>query len=156
MDTFVRFRDCTCPGTPHPEGDGVFLRPFLGFLAGAEVMRIFKSSLGNLEALNEGIGPVFLREGPIGWNLVDADGPIELDTEALLALPYEQGIIIVEAADELYSHRVLDPLVRGLAKSSATGPTNGTSATPRTSKPRRKPSSPSSPATSVGGESWTT
>jgi hypothetical protein len=34
----VRFRDCSCPGTPHPDGDVAELRPYLDFAGGAEAL----------------------------------------------------------------------------------------------------------------------
>jgi porin len=49
----VRFRDCTCPGTPHDgrdgadDGDIVYLRPVLGFAAGAEALRMMGASDGD-------------------------------------------------------------------------------------------------------------
>ena len=129
----VRFRDCTCPGTPHDgrdgadDGDIVYLRDHLGFVAGIEVARKMQEAVRSLDlrglvlttgdlpqiirdelnaAMFEYLGPVYLREGPIRWNLVDESGPVAMTRDALMDLPYSQGLPIANRADELYSDEV--------------------------------------------------
>lgn len=144
----VRFRDCACPGTPHPEGDTVTLRPYLGFTAGAEALRILIAASGDQTFLDETLGPVYLREGPLEWNVLDESGPVPMDVESL---PYEEAVVIVDAADQLYSERVMRPLLQRLNESSPAGRTGTTSATRRSSQKARKPVSRSSPVTSGDG-----
>lgn len=173
---FARFRDCECPGTPHPDGDEAYLRPFLPFLPGAEAARLFNGLMSvaaaegitspgtNEEDLEQAmtayiadhlfeiVGPLYIREGVIGWNLVDEDGEaVECTREALEALPYEQAYAIADKGDDLYTGRVLHPLELRLSASSNGTPTATTSRTPSSGQKARKRSSRSSRATSAGG-----
>jgi hypothetical protein len=131
----------------------VTLRPFLGFMAGAQALRILTTfGVGTGDQLNEQLGPIYLREGPIGWNLVDEDGPVEFDPEAILELPFEQAFLIANACDDLYTERLVAPLVAKMnALSQSTPTTNGTSRTSRSSRKHLTPVEPSSPATSADG-----
>lgn len=138
----VRFRDCTCPGTPHTgrdgadDGDIVVLRPALGFAAGAEALRAMIESDGDLNRIAELVGPVYLRVGPQAWNVLADSGPAPLS--AVADLPYSDAYPIVEAADSLYSEVVMAPLLKRM--SGLSGPTsNGrpTSATRRSSTKAR-------------------
>lgn len=155
----VRFRDCTCPGSPHngedgaDDGDIVVLREHLGFAAGAEAYRKMTETIeivdGKLEyaqeKMSELVGPVYLREGPISWNLVDERGPIPLTKQALETLTFVEALPIVDRADDLYSMEVASPLVKRTAALSGTTPTG--SRTPRktrSSSPRPSPRGSSS------------
>lgn len=116
-------------------------------------MRILVSHAeGGAERLNEELGPVYLREGPIAWNLVDEDGPLEFDPEALLELPFEQAYIIADACDDLYTERVIAPLVGRMNGSSASTPTATTSRTSRSSRRHPPRAVRSSRATSAAGK----
>jgi len=172
---YARFRDCECPGTPHAEGDVAYLREFLPFLPGAEAARLIgglmtaaaADGIGSgmtekalEDAMNvhiaarlfEVIGPLYIREGVVGWNLVDEDGEaIECTPEALEALPYEQAYVIADKADDLYTERVLHPLALRLSASSNGMPTASTSVTRSSGPKARKRSSRSSRATSAAG-----
>lgn len=131
----VTFRDCACPGTPHPDGDTVTFRPKLPFEASIEALQLmFKDGPGKAQSGNA--WPVYLRHGPVAWNLVDAEGdPLPLDPETLdFADQYE----IADRADDLYGESVLAPLVRRTRKLSASTRTRaGSPQRPRRSSTRR-------------------
>lgn len=161
----VRFRDCSCPGTPHDgrdgadDGDIVVLRSALGFAAGAEVVRKLGEANEDGEFMaraTELIGPVYIREGPLSWNVVDANGPVPLTKERLDALSYADAYEIVEAADALYTEAIIAPLVKRMDVPSRNG-RNGSStrATQRSSRPRPSRRGSSSANGSAGQQSVT-
>lgn len=158
MDTegqSVVFRECGCPGTPHPEGDVVTMRPFLGFVAGAEALRKIIEADGNVDRIAELVGPVYIREGVVGWNVVDEEGPVPLDIDYLLA-DYTLAYPIAEKGDDLYSQAVLAPLLKRMSVPSVNGQ-NGTSTrrTKGSSAKARSPRRRSSPNGSAGPPSVT-
>ena len=162
----VRFRDCSCPGTPHDgqdgadDGDYVTMRPALSFAAGAEALRMMAAALvvvaptgggpngkepivDNSRA-DEMVGPVYVRHGVESWNVVDEDGPVPVDTDAILS-DYSWSYPIAAAGDDLYSGAVLAPLLRRTNASSGSGPTAQSTRQPSRSsgkaRSQRKPSS---------------
>lgn len=152
MDTGqVRFRACTCPGTPHDgrdgadDGDIVTLRPHLGFAAGAEALRKIIESDGDVNRVAELVGPVYIREGVTGWNVIAEDGgAAALDIASILD-DYALAYPIAEAADDAYSEAVLAPLVARMNALSGNGRTAAsTRPIRRSSKPRRSPPKSSS------------
>jgi hypothetical protein len=147
----VRFRDCTCPGSPHDgrdgadDGDIVTLRPVLGFVAGAEALRKIIESGGDVNRIAELVGPVYVRHGVTGWNVIAEDGSAApLDVDAILD-DYSWAYPIAEKADDLYSGAILDPLLRRTNGLSGTGPTAGSTRQPRRSSgtARSRPASSS-------------
>jgi hypothetical protein len=141
MTEGIRFRDCECPGTPHAEeGDRAFLRPHLDFTSGAIVNRVIIENFADTTRLSENLGPIYLERAFDRWNLWDEDGPIAFDNAVLMALPFEQAMALVEAADEAFSARVLDPFTKRIASLSPSGQTGANSSTSATRKsPRRSP-----------------
>lgn len=130
----VRFRDCTCPGTPHPDGDVAELRPYLDYPGGAEALTAIQSVADDLSRFAEVLGPVFIRRGVVAWNLLDEDGdPVPVTNEALDALRWEDAYELADKADDIYGGQVLAPLVRRMSKLSKAGPTNGSTRRPRKS-----------------------
>lgn len=116
----VKFRDCACPGNPHPNGDTVTFRERLPFSANIAALTAIAGGEGDAMA-NKAWG-VYLHEGPIAWNLVDEEGlPVPLDDETLDALPFEDQFEIGDRADDLYGATVLAPLVRRMKTSSGNG-----------------------------------
>jgi hypothetical protein len=171
----VRFRDCQCPGTPHngkdgaDDGDIVYLRPVLGFAAGAEAVRMLGEAMIVVSPTGGGpsgqdpivdnsrsgelVGPVYIRAGVTGWNLVNEDGPVPLDVEVLLA-NYTWAYPIAEAADDLYSQALIDPLLKRMNGTSGNGQTGAsTRRIPRSSKPRPSRRASSSANGSAGRQS---
>lgn len=120
----VRVRDCTCPGTPHPEGDVVYLAPKLSMRAGMAAAAIAEGT-NSIEIAN-GLADVYLRFGVLGWNLLDDDGRARVFTPAGVEaeFPYgEGGAEISEACDGLYAQDIIRPLRRRLAQVSGRGST---------------------------------
>jgi hypothetical protein len=167
MDVSVRFRDCACPGTPHngkdgaDDGDIAYLRPFLDFPSGAEAAVAFDKALATatwgpdglltgIPRLFEFTGPVYIRRGVTGWNLLDDDGPVECTPEAVLALPYQDAYTIADRGDDLYRDQVTAPLVRQISASSSSTRTNGS--TSRTRSTPRRPRSPSKRSSSPSSD----
>ena len=145
----VRFRDCACPGIPHPDGDIAELRPYLDYLGGAEALASVtvtddegNSSLADVGEWPVRIGPVFIRRGVVDWNLLDEDGdPVPVTREALEALRWEDAYELADKADDLYGPQVLAPLLKRMLTSSKGGRTNGS--TPPRRKSSRTPRQPS-------------
>jgi hypothetical protein len=142
----VRFRDCSCPGTPHPDGDVAELRPYLDYPGGAEALAAIQSVADDVARFAEVLGPIFIRRGVVAWNLLDEDGePVPVTNDALDALRWEDAYELADKADDIYGGQVLAPLVRRMSKPSKAGPTNGSTRRPRRSSPKvPTPSEPSS------------
>lgn len=153
----VRFSDCRCPGSPHPDGDLAYLRPFLDYAGGAEALRAMRQAAGDIERFPELVAPVYIRRGLVGWNRVDESGaPLPLPPDPSTDLPWEETYWIADRADDLYGGSVLAPLVTQIEASSRSGPTGSSPSTsPRSSRKRRKPSAPSSPSPSADSSSST-
>lgn len=147
---------CPCPGTPHSDGDTVFLGPKLSFRAGvmadSKIADIVNGS-GDVDEVKAALLETYVLDGVKAWTFVDAEGtdvPVEPSTiRAWLLSDYALGVIVAEKADALYGQSVTDPLVRRISASSPNGQTNGsTSVKPASLAKRRKRSSPSSTTTS--------
>lgn len=150
----VPFRECACPGTPHVS-DVVYLRPVLGFRAGAEALRKMGESGGDVNLIAELVGPTYIREGVTGWNVEDENGPVPLDIEAILG-NYTWAYPIADRADDIYSEAVLAPLLKRMGALSGNGRiVASTRATRRSSGSRRSRPVSSSQNGSAGRPSVT-
>lgn len=135
----VRFRDCSCPGTPHPEGDIAELRPYLDYPGGAEALAAIQLVGDDVARFGEVLGPVFIRRGVVAWNLLDEDGdPVPVTREALDALRWEDAYELADRADDLYGGQVLAPLVKRIPTPSPAGRTGGSTQRRRKSSPKRQ------------------
>lgn len=131
----LRFRDCACPGTPHPAGDTVVLRDHLSFAANTRALSLIYASE---PALVTAAMPVYLHDGPTSWNLVDADGsPVPLTEEALDDLSFADQYEIADLGDTQYRDTVLSPLVQRSKALSQAGPTPDAPTSPSSSSRRR-------------------
>jgi hypothetical protein len=118
----VKFRDCACPGNPHPNGDTVTYRERLPFDANVAALSAIVGGEGDPRANKA--WSVYLHAGPLAWNLVDEEGnAVPLSDETLDALPFEDQFEIGDHADDIYGTVVLAPLVRRMRNSSKAGPT---------------------------------
>ncbi|MEO8549310.1 MAG: hypothetical protein ABI678_05040 [Kofleriaceae bacterium] len=169
----VRVRDCACPGTPHAEGDVVYVAPTASLRLGLAVEADTGAALAEVIA-NAGPAPsggwnegnsqslavsmtdrlrrryleTYVRFGTVGWNFEDEDGPMPFDAEVLLA-DYALGQPIAERCDELYGETVTRPLLARLNRPSGPGRTRATTSAKVTPiRPRRKSSSPATSAAS--------
>jgi hypothetical protein len=138
--------ECQCPGTPHPDGDLVLLRPRLswdgGVAASKAVQEYLSGGATDDTILSIGVGRAFLRHGIVGWNFVDESGPVPVDEPHLTMFLGDWDSVrhVAEKADELYGETLTAPLVAAASASSRNGQT--ASSTPPTpggsSKPRRR------------------
>lgn len=139
----VPLEACYCPGTPHEDGDVVYLAPVLSMTGGMAATSVFAAALEGASsiAIQEMLADIWVRHGVVGWNLLDEGGkPVELTpSNVAAALPYGKGgRLVAEKADDLYAEDITGPLVQRLSNISPTGPTNGsTSRTPKSSRKRQ-------------------
>lgn len=151
----VHVGECRCPGTPHASGDEVYLAPKISVQLGAAAM----AGINNLDAGSTGtdveavLSRVYLRQGVIGWNLLEPDKDGELKPVPVTPQAVEErlqwgsgGLEVVNKADELYASDLFAPLVAARTrKSSADGPTDPSTSPPSPSGQKHpKPSTSSS------------
>lgn len=154
---------CPCPGTPHPDGDTVYLYPKLGLAGGivaGQQVRNYSPALG-VERLTAQLTETWVLFGVADWTFIDAEAkPLPVSEAAirdLLLADYTLATPVADKADELYAGAVLDPLTRRPSPPSAPRSTAGsTSAKARSSTKRRKPPKPSSTSTTQTGVTATT
>jgi hypothetical protein len=144
----VTFRDCACPGTPHPDGDVAYLRPYLDYPGGAEALRAIGDTQDDgLDHFREYVNPVLIRRGVVSWNLLDADGlPVPVTREALDELRWEDAYLLGEKAQDTYGDQILAPLVKAISTSLQDGQTEPSTPTPlkpSATAPKRSASSSS-------------
>lgn len=152
--------ECQCSGTPHPDGDVVYLRPKLGMARSLAVIR--GAALDDPEVAEMQLTIGYARFGIADWNLTNGDGKkMPLDGEHLARFAEEdpRTILVAVKGDELYAKEVITPLVTMAAASSRTTSANGEmSATTGTksSRTRQKRSKPSSTSTTPTDATETT
>lgn len=120
---------CECPGTPHPDGDLVYLAPALSMAGGMAAQGVIAEAAGDSVRLQELLAALWLKHGVVGWNLLDDAGqPVEItDASLATALPYGKGgRQVAERADDLYAEDILAPLVERANALSKRGPTTST------------------------------
>lgn len=150
----VQLGYCPCAGTPHADGDTVYLYPELSAPAGIRARAFFRdamtSTLSQVDA-EAAIAELWLSVGVAEWTFVFDDGrPIPVTPENVVrALPYAKGgRQVADTADDLYVTSVTAPLLerlRGLSKPGST-PSSRRATSPRTAS-RPKPRKRSSTAT---------
>jgi len=128
---------CPCEGTPHPDGDIVYLYPELSAPAGMAVRGLMVEGITGKDpaTFQERLGELWLRVAVADWTFLDDDGsPIPLTAENLVrALPYAKGgRLVADKADDLYAGSVVDPLLKQLEALSKPSPT-------RSSRPATSP-----------------
>lgn len=116
---FVRVRDCSCPDTPHEEGDGVFLSPTLPALGGIVAEQDMAKAEGDADVLTRMWLITFVRYGVTGANY----SPFSV--EDLLA-DWALARPVATRAGELYQASVIAPFLPKPAKPSANGRTRAT------------------------------
>lgn len=152
--------ECLCPGTPHEDGDYVYLRAKLGLAAGTTLQRLIveanQNRADNAELTGK-LAEAYLLLGVESWNLVTERGhsiPVIPDTiKAHLLDDFARAAPVADVADDLYMGPVLSPLVKKAVALSSTTTTNGSTSVPpngRSKRPKRsKPSSTSTIPTAV-------
>lgn len=153
-DIPVQLDYCPCEGTPHPDGDIVYLHAELSAPAGIRARSFFAAAMtGSLEPVDveERIAELWLSIGVSRWTFLTDDGkPIPVTPENVVrALPYGKGgREVADMADDLYVASVTAPLLAKLQALSPPGRTpSSRPATPAKTTSPRKPRKPSSTAT---------
>jgi hypothetical protein len=152
---------CPCEGTPHQDGDTVYLHPKLGLAAGIAVQKLIIEANQTEERLSAAeltgvLAEGYLLHGVAAWTLVDDQGkslPVDKDTiRKKLLDDFTVGAPVADAADDLYMEAVLLPLVKKVSDSSRSSRTNGSTSAPKAAtRKRQKPSKQSSTTTSQTG-----
>ncbi len=146
---------CLCPpnGQRHPNGDVITWREKLDFRTALAARKAIEWARSEDETVDVPDVLALLTEFYLthcieSWTVRDAKGkaiPVSRATVTQYVLDSPEAFDLGEAADDLYSDRVLGPLVRGASKSSPPTLTNGsTSPTPGPSASQPKRSRPSS------------
>jgi hypothetical protein len=165
--------DCPCPGTPHPNGDTVYLRPTPGLVGGVMIRNRYVDISTRLYALQqrgemndtdtaEATGQLletYLRAGIASWTLVDEQGqPVEVTRDSITAFEehWQAATVVADRADDLYKSVVLDPLrmagstsSNGSPTTASTSATNGNGTTRRQRRSKRSLTSTSPTAGTV-------
>ncbi len=143
---------CPCFGTPHADGDTVYLFPKLslsaGIIAEQQISGLAVAPLQQPEIVAM-LTETFLLHGVADWTFVDADGlPLAVNEDnkrGVLLADYSLARDLGDRADDLYGAAVIDPLAARLSNGSARPSTAGsTSPKKRSASRRRKPRKPSS------------
>ena len=147
---------CRCPGSPHEDGDTVFLYPTIGLHGGVKAQQAILNR-SDPAALTADLTVIYVQEGIAAWTFTDDKEkavPVTPENiESLVLRDFTYATPIADKADQLYTEAVLSPLRVAASKSSPRGPTNGSTSQPMASSPRRpkrpKPSSTSTTGTAL-------
>lgn len=112
---------CLCPGTPHANGDVIYLRPELDATGG---MLVVAAMAGEQETLVERLGRAYLLAGIVDWTFVDDAGrAVPVTRENITRLRFTGAVLeVANVASDLYGEAVLAPLVLKATGSSPNGP----------------------------------
>jgi hypothetical protein len=138
---------CPCPGTPHPDGHTVHLRPKLG-LEGGLAVEAAMAAHSNVDTQTLAVTLALVRHNVVAWDFTDAKGSVMPITPESIEelLPYaEGGELVANKAAGLYLDSVYGPLRARLStrlpKSPLNGQTPPTAGSAKRSQKRRSASS---------------
>lgn len=125
FDLTVRAGECPCPGTPHLE-EHVYLEPTLTLPMAAGAYTAISNSDGTLSGYESALVEAYIPRAILRWTFVERsmDGkgtePVPITRENVeRLLPWDQGgLELADAADSLYSARLMRPLVARLSMRS--------------------------------------
>lgn len=146
----VNIGDCLCPGDPrpHPGGDIVWMAPHADLKMALAAQSAFNQASNWVGDAAAEVYSVFVRRGPVRWNLVDAAGkPVSLTPDTVMGrLTWHNGGKIVAMAGKLlYQDEIFDPPTQPRQVSQPPSPSSGsTSRSPSSGRKRRTSSPPSS------------
>jgi hypothetical protein len=154
---------CRCPGSPHPDGDTVWLAEKMPLPMGFAALHVVRTSQDPAE-LEGRLALIYLRFGITAWSFTDEDSqPVRLDPDRASELIeqwlplWEGGMTVARRADELYGEAIFYPFTLArdqMRKSSPPGPTvDSTSANPDSGTAPQTPSAPSSRSGTAGKRS---
>ena len=141
----VRVGDCRCPGTPHTEGDHVYLAPRLTATAGAAATAAVNATGVTVPDIIGALAGVFMAHCIVRWDFLMAGEKVGTTEDVPINrltideyLPWgEGGSIVTEACDGLYAEDFLRPLGLRPSRSSAAGQTEPSTSATRPSGPKR-------------------
>lgn len=141
----VKFGECPCPGTPHADGDTIFLRSELDLQGGFTFTSAFSTNAQDEGGMpiEQALGMAYLVAGITDWTFLDADGArIPASRTNISKLKWTPAVgEIAQVAGQRYGVAALLPLVAIAQRSSLPGPTRrarSTSATKPSSVKRRR------------------
>lgn len=162
VEVRIREGDCPCPGTPH-EFEVVYLEPELTLAAASGASFAMAYTDGTHAGLMRVLAESFLPTSIRSWTFQGELGPrgepgsmVPVDRENMERLiPFDRGgLEVSERADQLYSARLMTPLLKRLPASVPRGRTGKpTSPTSLSGHKPRKSSSSSSPGDSPSNRS---
>lgn len=145
---------CRCPGAPHGDGDTVYLRPTLdlrgGMIAQRKVIDLATDKgEADTDVILASLAEVYCLHGVVDWTFTNGDDKkVEVSEQTIrerILADFSYGIVVADAASDLYTAAVLDPLLARVSKSSQpTRTSDSTSAPTGSSGKRRKRSKQSS------------
>ena len=148
--------ECQCPGTPHADGDLVYLRPKLGLAAGIELQSIMQAALQSETRPTAGevqgqLVEAYLLHGIADWTLAVDEVAVPVTRETItehLLSDFARAEPVADKADDLYYGPVLAPLVNRVQSFSRATSTSEPTSAPKNGSPKpRKRSKPSSTST---------
>ena len=126
----VRFRDCGCPGSPHPEGDVVYVTAKLGLEAGLACTQDRMAATDQGDLIRRWIVSL-VRWCAVGWNVTDEKGAPVPFSPAILLDDYELAAPVADALADRFVDTLIGPFPTCQPPTSPPGPTaDSTSATP--------------------------
>jgi hypothetical protein len=116
--------ECRCPGTPHAS-DWVDLEPELTLAMASGALFAMKTADSTTSSQMAAIAGAYLPAGIREWSFTEGKVPVPVDRENMERLmPWDKGgLEVTEAADALYSERLMAPLVKRLSPSAPDGQT---------------------------------
>lgn len=153
----VRTGDCPCPGQPHSV-EQIVVAGELDLPTAAGAIAVLRGASDDHAAMQAALIRAYLPAVIRRWSFLEPDGtggirPVPVTRPNLERLvPWDKGgLEIVDRVDDLYSGRLLAPLVERTSTPSLPGPTSdSTSPTPASGSSPLAPSEPSSPTDSDG------
>jgi hypothetical protein len=137
----VDFGECPCPGTPHPGGDTLFLRPELDLQGGFTFTSAFADNTQDTAGmpLEQALGTAYLVAGIAAWTFLDADGqPIPASRANIAKLRWTPAVgEVADIAARRYGAAALLPLVAGAQRRSAFSLTDHLTSQKKASSGRR-------------------
>lgn len=120
-DIAVALGACLCPGTPHGDGDTVYLRAELDYAGGLLVLSAMTGE--SEEPLIARLSKAYLLAGIASWSFLDGEGkPVPASHANISRLAWNgPAMTIANAAADLYGEAVLGPLGLTASESSPSG-----------------------------------
>lgn len=149
---------CPCPGTPHPDGDTVYLKDKLDLHDGIAVQHLIIAANQPTDRMDAAhltgvLAEGYLLYGVEAWTLVDEEGhTIPVTQESIrgrLLSDFASAAPVAEKADDLYMASVILPLVKRASMSSPSTPTNGSTSVPPAGTPKTPKRSKRSSTTTI-------